>query len=160
MRFIKPGWKKIEGMCRALAKKVLPYKPDWLVGISRGGLVPVRLLSDYLDNRNVAVMRIEFYKTIGETREFPKVSQLLQVDVGGKKVLIVDDVADTGMSLAVAKEHVKRAGAAAVKIAVLHYKPASALRPDFFMESTDAWIIYPWEVKETEEEIRRKKGKR
>ncbi len=46
MKFIRPGWGKIEGMCRQLAQKASAFKPDWLVGISRGGLVPVRLLSD------------------------------------------------------------------------------------------------------------------
>ncbi len=159
MKFIRPGWAKIEEMCKALAKKASPYRPDWLVGISRGGLVPVRLLSDYLDVPNVAVIRIEFYKTIGQTKDFPTVSQPLQVDVKGKKVLIVDDVADTGRSLAVAKEHVKWADASEVKIAVLHYKPASISKPDFFVETTNAWIIYPWEKEETKKEMRKIRGR-
>ncbi len=159
MKFVKPSWKKVEEMCRQLAAKVSEFRPDWLVGISRGGLVPVRLLSDYLDNPNVAIVRIEFYKTIGQTKDFPTVSQPIQVDVKGKKVLIVDDVADTGRSLAVAKEHVKRAGASQVKIATLHNKPKSAVKPDFYMESTDAWIVYPWEVEETRRELKKAKKK-
>ncbi len=157
MKFIKPGWGKIEGMCRALAKKVSAFKPDWIVGVSRGGLVPARLLSDYLDNSNVSIIRIEFYKTIGETRDFPTISQPLQVDVKGKRVLIVDDVADTGRSLAVAKEHIKRAGASEVKIAVLHQKPKSIVRPDFYIGTTGAWIIYPWEKEETKREMKKLK---
>lgn len=159
MKFIRPGWKKIEKMCRALAKKCAMFKPDWIVGISRGGLVPTRLLSDYLDIPNVSIIRIEFYKTIGQTRDFPTVSQPLQVDVKGKKVLIVDDVADTGRSLAVAKEHIKRAGACEVKIAALHYKPKSAMKPDFYIKTTNAWIIYPWEIEEAKREMRKTKGR-
>ncbi|VVB98517.1 Ribose-phosphate pyrophosphokinase [uncultured archaeon] len=154
MKFIKPSWQKIDGMCGQLAEKVSGFKPDWLVGISRGGLVPVRLLSDHLDVPRVSVIRIEFYKTIGETRDFPTISQPLQVDVKGKRVLIVDDVADTGRSLAVAKEHIKRAGAGEVKIAVLHQKPKSMVKPDFCIATTDAWIIYPWEVQETKRELK------
>ncbi len=159
MEFVKPGWTKIARMCRALAEKARPYKADWLVGISRGGLVPVRLLSDRLDISNVSIVRIEFYKTIGETRDFPRVTQPLQVDVKGKRVLLVDDVADTGRSLAVAKEHVKRAGAKEVKIAALHYKPKSMVRPDFYISTTEAWIIYPWEVEETKRELKKSGSK-
>lgn len=159
MRFIRPSWAKIERMCKELAQKVAPFKPDWLIGISRGGLVPVRLLSDYLDNHNVSIMRIEFYKSIGETKDFPTITQPLQVDVKGKRVLIVDDVADTGRSLAVAKEHIKRAGASEVKIAVLHYKPNSILKPDFYIATTKAWIIYPWEKNETKRELAKTKSK-
>lgn len=159
MRFSKPGWAKIGSMCKALSKKAAAFQPDWIVGVSRGGLVPARLLSDHLDISNVSIVRIEFYKSIGETRDFPNVTQPLQVDVKGKKVLIVDDVADTGRSLAVAKEHVKRAGAAEVKIAVLHYKPKSIVRPDFYIETTNAWVVYPWEVEETRRELAKLKGK-
>ncbi len=157
MRFIRPGWGKIAKMCEALAKKVRGYKPDVLIGISRGGLVPVRLLSDILDNGNVAIMRIEFYKGIGKTSKSPKITQPLTVSLKGKRVLIVDDVADTGNSLMAAADYVRKLGAKQSKIATLHFKPTSAFRPDFFLESTDAWIIYPWELHEAERELRKKR---
>ncbi len=160
MKFMRPSWKKIEGMCKALAGKTKGFTPDWIVGVSRGGLVPTRLLSDLLGIANVNIIRVEFYKSIGETRDFPKITQPVQVDVSKKKVLIVDDVADTGRSLAVAKEHIKRAGASQVKIATLHYKPSSILKPDYFVEQTDAWIVYPWEKKETEMELKKINAKK
>ncbi len=159
MKFSKPSWMKIKKMCKALAKKVSLFKPDWIIGVSRGGLVPARLLSDYLNIFNISIIRIEFYKTITETKDFPTISQPLQVNVKGKKVLIVDDVVDTGRSLVVAKEHVKRAGALEAKIAVLHFKPKSVIKPDFYIESTNAWIIYPWELEETKRERKKLKGK-
>lgn len=160
MKFIKPSWNKIDRMCRQLAKKCAGFKPDWIVGVSRGGLVPARLLSDSLDLPNMSVVRVEFYKSIGETRDFPKITQPLSVDVKGKKVLVVDDVADTGRSLAVAKEHAKRAGAAEVKTATLHYKPSSLIKPDFYIAQTTAWIVYPWEVEEVRRELAAKKNKK
>ncbi|MFA5076799.1 MAG: phosphoribosyltransferase [Candidatus Micrarchaeia archaeon] len=158
MEFMQPTWQEVDAMCAELASMVREFRPDWIVGISRGGLVPARLLSDVLANHNVTTIRIEFYKTIGETSGFPNITQPLQVDVKGKKVLLVDDVADTGRSLAVAKEHVKRAGASEVKIAALHCKPGSIVVPDYCIGQTTAWIIYPWEVRETERE-RKKTGK-
>ncbi|MDD5337441.1 MAG: phosphoribosyltransferase [Candidatus ainarchaeum sp.] len=158
MEFIKPTWADVDRMCLELAAKIRGFRPDWIVGISRGGLVPARLLSDILGNRDVTIIKIEFYKTIGQTSGFPNITQPLQVDVKGKRVLLVDDVADTGRSLAVAKEHVKRAGASEVRIAALHCKPGSIVKPDYYMGQTSAWIIYPWEVHEVERE-RKKMGK-
>lgn len=155
--FLKPSWTKIEKMCKLLAKKISSFRPDWIIGISRGGLIPARLLSDHLNIHNISVIRIEFYKSIKQTKDFPTISQPLQVNVKGKKVLIVDDIADTGRSLAVAKDHVKRAGAYEVKIAVLHSKPKSMIKPDFYIENANAWIIYPWEKEETERERKRRK---
>ncbi len=157
MKFLKPTWTEISEMCETLASKVKEYKPDILVGISRGGLVPVRLLSDILDNRNVAIMKIEFYTGIGERAKEPKVTQPLTIDITGKRVLIVDDVADTGHSLMVASEYVKSKGASECRIATLHFKPTSAFKPDYYLASTDAWIIYPWEIHEMERELKKKK---
>jgi len=128
-----------------------------LVGISRGGLVPVRILSDKMGINNIGVMGIGFYKSVGQTSKFPQITQELSKDVVGKKVLVVDDVADTGRSLVVAKEYLGRKGAAEVKIATLHYKPASQLKPDYFMDTTTKWVVYPWEQYEVERELKEKK---
>lgn len=155
MEFLNVSWNKIATMCKDLVKK-MDFKPDILVGISRGGLVPVRILSDLLDNQNVTIIKIEFYKTINETSGFPKISQPLSVDVKGKKVLLVDDVSDTGRSLAVAKDHMHRSGAGEVRVATLHYKPHSTFKPDYFVGQTSAWIVYPWEVHETKRELKKK----
>ncbi len=142
-------------ICEALAEKVKEYNPDILVGISRGGLVPVRLISDVLGNMEVAIVRIEFYKDIGKTNDFPQITQPLTKDIKGKRVLIVDDVADSGRSLKVAKEYILKQGAGEVKIATLHYKPISMFKPDYYIGTTEAWIIYPWEVHEVERQRKR-----
>lgn len=152
MEYIYPTWDDIERMCEQLGKKCSTFNPEILIGISRGGLVPVRILSDILDNKNIAIMKIEFYKSIGQTKDFPTITQPLSTDVNKKNVLIVDDVADTGRSLAVAKEHIKGKKARDVKIAVLHYKPSSIVNPDYYIQKTTAWIVYPWEKREVKRE--------
>ncbi len=158
MEYIKPSWDEIEEMTKKLTEKIKKsrFKFDWIVGISRGGLVPARLLSDYFDCPRVAIMRVEFYESVGKTKDFPRITQPLQVSVKEKNVLLVDDVADTGRSLVVAKDHIKRKGAKEIMIATLHYKPISIFKPDFYIEETSAWIIYPWERKETERMLRKK----
>ncbi|MGB9719216.1 MAG: phosphoribosyltransferase [Candidatus Anstonellales archaeon] len=159
MEFIKPSWDEIEELTKKLAEKIKKsrFRFDWIVGISRGGLLPARLVSDYFDCPQLAIMRIEFYKSIGKTKDFPRITQPVQVNVKGKNVLVVDDVADTGQSLVVAKEHLKRKGAKEVRIATLHYKPtSSAIKPDFYVAKTSAWIVYPWEKRETERMLKKK----
>jgi hypoxanthine phosphoribosyltransferase len=153
MKFLYLEWKDIEELVEGLADKMDGFNPDVLIGISRGGLVPVRLLSDYLNNPNVAIFRIEFYKGIGQTNEKPEITHPLTIDVKGKKVLIVDDVSDSGKSLIVAKEYIEKLGAKEVRIATLHYKPRSSFKPDYYVGETDAWIVYPWEKKEAKREI-------
>ena len=88
--------------------------------------------------------------------EKPEVTQPLSVDIKGKKILIVDDISDSGKSLKLAEEHVSSRNPAEIKTATIHYKPGSIFTPDFFMFRTEAWIVYPWE----REEFTRQTGKR
>ncbi|MFH1393996.1 MAG: phosphoribosyltransferase [Candidatus Micrarchaeota archaeon] len=154
MEFLYLSWDKAAQMCERLSEKI-DFVPDMLVGISRGGLVPVRILSDKLGVNDVGVMGIGFYKSVGQTSKFPQITQELSKDVEGKKVLVVDDIADTGRSLVVAKEYLRRKKAAKIKIATLHYKPASQLKPDYFMDTTTRWVVYPWEQHEVARELKK-----
>jgi len=151
VKFLTPWWDDVYELTLKVAEKIWKsgFSPDILVGIARGGWIVARLLSDFLDNSNVTSIRIEFYKGISETGEKPQITQPLIVDVKDKKVLICDDVADTGYSLIAAVEHIKEKGAKEVKVATLHLKPWSSFKPDYFVVETDAWIIYPWEIRET-----------
>ncbi|MBN1169746.1 phosphoribosyltransferase [Candidatus Micrarchaeota archaeon] len=144
MKFEKIGWNEIAEDCKKLAKMV-DDKPDLIVGLSRGGLVPARILSDILDTK-MLVLGIRFYKGIGEKEENPVITQEMP-KIQGKKILIVDDVADSGKSLVAAMEYLK---GNELKAATLHYKRSSEYRPDYFVGTTDAWIIYPWEINEIE----------
>jgi hypoxanthine phosphoribosyltransferase len=77
-------------------------------------------------------------------------------------VLIVDEVADTGKSLVLIKQHITEKGAAEVKIATVYYKPWSIITPDYYAKETSRWIVFPWEIKETIRKIInkcREKGK-
>jgi hypoxanthine phosphoribosyltransferase len=69
------------------------------------------------------------------------------------KVLIADDVSDSGASLLKAKEHIEEKGASLVRVATLHIKPWSSFVPDYYAESVDAWVVYPWELKECLTEV-------
>jgi hypoxanthine phosphoribosyltransferase len=153
MDLLRISWDAVIGYCEELAEKTKGYGPDMIIGISRGGLVPARVLSDILDIKRVGIIGIVFYKKAGETLEKPEMTQELLMDIKGKKILLVDDVADTGKSLVVAKEYLEKMGPAEVRIAALHHKPNSMLEPDYFIGTTTAWIVYPWEQHEVEREL-------
>jgi len=132
------------------------FKPDIIVGVSRGGWPPARVLSDLLENPNLANARAEFYLGVAETKTEPILTQPVSAAVAGKKVLIVDEVADTGKSLELVKEHIIRQGAVEVKTATVYYKPWSIVKPDYYEKETSNWIVFPWEIKETIRKIVRK----
>jgi hypoxanthine phosphoribosyltransferase len=124
-------------------------------GVSRGGWIPARVLSDILGNSNLASVRAENYVGVAKAKTEPALTQLLSVDVSGKRVLVVDDVADSGKSLQLVLDHVRQRGALEVKIATIYYKPVSAVKPDFYERKTERWVVFPWEIKETLKEIRK-----
>jgi hypothetical protein len=151
IKFEIPTWEKIYELLLNLAKKIREsnFKPDVIVGVSRGGWPPARIMSDLLENPELANVKAEFYLGVAKTKGKPVITQPVSVSVRGKKVLIVDDVADTGKSLRLVREHLKEQGATDVKIATIYYKPWSVVVPDWYERKTSHWIIFPWERKET-----------
>jgi hypoxanthine phosphoribosyltransferase len=164
LEFEVPTWNQIYKMLLKLADKIRKngFKPDIIVGVSRGGWPPARVLSDLMDNPNLANVRAEFYLGVAETKGEPTLTQPVSVDVAGKRVLVVDEIADTGKSLKLVKEHIIRQGAEEIKIATVYYKPWSIIKPDYYEKETTRWVVFPWEIKETVHKIVKKckeKGK-
>ncbi len=158
-----PTWNQIYDMLLSQAAKIhaADYKPDVVVGIIRGGLIPARILTDLLEAPLLATIQIEFYTDIAQTKQAPTVKQALTVSVGGKKVLLVDDIADSGKSLELAKNYLQQRSAAEVKTTTLYFKPQSIIEPDFYEKQTSSWIVFPWETRETLRKIiQRQQGKR
>ena len=159
-KFEVPTWNKIYDMLLSQAEKIRQssFKPDVIVGVTRGGWVPARVLSDLLGVPDFATVRVEFYLGVTETRNEPVLIQGVSAAVTGKKVLIVDDVADTGKSLQLAREHVLQQGATEVKIATVYRKPWSVIKPDYYETETSCWVVFPLETKETIRKIVEKHG--
>jgi len=146
-----PTWEGIYELLLNLASQIRRdgFRPDIIVGIARGGWPPARIISDLLENPEIANVKAEFYLGVAETKGEPVITQSVSVPVKNKKVLIVDDVADTGKSLALVRKHLKEQGAGDVRIATIYFKPWSIVTPDYFERKTSHWIIFPWERKET-----------
>ena len=134
-------------MLLSLAQRIKKsgFNPEVIVGVSRGGWPPARIMSDLLENSHVANMRVEFYKDIGVRSKKPRITQPVTAEVTGKRVLVVDDVSDTGHSLKAVANHLEQKKAKAVKVCTIYMKPHSIFKPDFFAKTTSKWIIFPWE---------------
>jgi hypoxanthine phosphoribosyltransferase len=149
-KFEIPTWEEIYSMLLLLAKKIRAdgFDCDLIVGVSRGGWIPARILSDLLENSSIANVRAEFYLGIGESKKEPLITQRISVPVKGKNLLVVDDVSDTGKSLRLVRAHLCEESVAELRIAALYYKPWSILEPNYYIKKTRRWIIFPWERKE------------
>ncbi len=150
MKILAVSWNDVQSHLLELSGKIERdgYVPDMIVGVARGGLVVARLLSDLLSVSDLASVKISFYKGIDETNKTPIITQPVSESPRGKKILIVDDVADSGESLLLAKRHITENGAHSIKTATIHLKPWSKTIPDFYISRTDSWILYPWELRE------------
>ena len=151
MKFLHTTWDDFQRLCEVVANKVVKanYRPDIIVAISRGGFPPARVLCDFLGIKVLASLGIEYYTSVEKTKKRPEIIYPLNADVKEKKILIVDDVADTGHSIVLARDQALKREANRVQMATLHCKPWSIVKPDFYAETTDEWVVYPWEVVET-----------
>ncbi|MBN1357138.1 phosphoribosyltransferase [Candidatus Bathyarchaeota archaeon] len=158
--FEVPNWSQIYAMLLSQAVKIRRsgFKPDVIVGVTRGGWVPARVLSDLLGIHALAIIRVEFYLVVAETQNAPVLTQGVSADVKEKKVLLVDDVADTGKSLRLAVEHLKQHGASEVRVATVYRKPLSVVTPDYWEKETLGWVVFPWDAKEIIRKILEKHG--
>jgi hypothetical protein len=121
------------------------YEPDIILAIARGGLLVAGALSYMLGVKNTFTMNVEFYTGIDERLEMPMLLPPVPdfVDFSETKVLIADDVADTGATLVLVKEFLEGKVAEA-RCAVLYEKPRSIVQCEYVWRRTDRWIVFPW----------------
>ena len=146
------SWDQFHTLARQLALRVQSsgFKPDMIVAIGRGGYMPARLLSDYLDIYNLSGFKIEHYRAAKKQAE-ARVRYPLSANVEGLKLLLVDDVSDGGDTFELAVSHLyERGPPAEIRTAVLHHKTVSSFVPDFYAaEVTEwRWLVYPWAILE------------
>lgn len=146
------SWMTVQHLSHNLAIKIrnARFQPDVVVAIARGGYVPARLLCDHLDLIDLRSIRIEHYMAGAQKQQKAKLVDNLCQDLGGRKVLLVDDISDTGDTLELASEHLLKYGAGPIRMAVLHHKKTSIVEPDYYAHRIIKWrwIIYPWAVTE------------
>ena len=147
-------WSEIDRWAEQVSGKITEsgYKPDVVVGLSRGGWVPARILCDQLVCKNLFSIKVEHWGITAQTDMKAKLVQELVVDIKGKKILLVDDITDTGDSLDLSIAHVRSKGPADVRCATLLHISHSKVVPDFYgaevRKENWRWFIFPWNFKE------------
>lgn len=140
-------WDGFGAATRELAQMVVDsdFEPEIIIAVARGGLVPAGALGYAMGVKLSDAINVEFYTDVEETLPDPVLLEpLLDVDsIRGKRVLIVDDVADSGRTLALVLEMLSREGAQC-RSAVLYAKSRSEVDPDYVWKRTDEWIVFPW----------------
>ncbi|MBU6328440.1 MAG: phosphoribosyltransferase [Acidobacteria bacterium] len=140
-------WPLYGEACRSLAQQIDDdgFRPDLILSIARGGLLIAGSLAYALGVKNLHVMNVEYYTGRGERLEFPVIlpPPLTLVDLERAKVLIADDVADTGATLEMVRDHVAPQ-VGEVRSAVLYQKTISTMSCDYVWRHTDLWIDFPW----------------
>ncbi|GAB89950.1 phosphoribosyltransferase [Gordonia rhizosphera] len=142
-------WELNGTACRTLAQMVADdgFVPDIILGIARGGLIPAGAMAYALDCKLLISLNVEFYTGIGETLTEPVLLPSLLESSGltDQRVLVVDDVADSGKTLKLVNDYCEQQGRVAeVRNAVLYQKPHTITRPDYCWRTTDKWINFPW----------------
>jgi hypoxanthine phosphoribosyltransferase len=143
------SWEEIQRLVDYLIRNHLTDQYDAMLVITRGGMVPGCLISEKIDLRNILVAAVVYYTDVDRTLakpiflQFPSDTLLV-----GKRILVVDDVWDSGRTIMAVRERLNVVNCR-YKVAVLHYKPGrskySDEGPDFYGETTDDWLVYPWD---------------
>lgn len=148
IKYLPLNWISYYSLVEKLAFKILDKKVsvNKIVGISRCGLTLGHLLSDFLQIP-VTTLPIQSYVGI-QARRKPKLLGRLSMSIKNKKVLLVDGISDSGNTLLEAIKYLKREKPQAITTATLFYKPHSIFKPDFFVQETTDWILFPYEATE------------
>ena len=147
------SWEEVD---RLIDHLIPQFKTDFsaMVIITRGGIVPGGMLSEALNIQRVLTAAVGFpfeddrqaAKLLAwpEFIQFPEDSQLVD-----RSVLVVDDVWGSGRTITAVKNRVTAARGIA-STCVLHFNPYRSLfsqaEPDYYAATTDAHIVYPWEI--------------
>ncbi|MBM9467860.1 phosphoribosyltransferase [Nakamurella leprariae] len=141
------SWELFGTASRELAQQIADsgFRAEIVIAVARGGLVPAGALAYALGTKAAGTLNVEFYTDIEETLPDPVVLEpLLDTDaLKGKRLLVVDDVADSGRTLALVMRLLAEHGAD-VRSAVLYTKPRTIVQPDHSWRNTDKWITFPW----------------
>ena len=140
-------WVLFGKLTKRLAKKIKHdgFKPDVIVGLARGGWVLARLLCDHIGVKDLVSLKVEHWGITASPDGQAKLKYLFNIDLTGKKVLLVDDITDTGESMRISSEYVKSLNPRELKSAALRHIKGSKIIPDYFAEEISwRWVVFPW----------------
>lgn len=159
------SWNDIDNLCKQLAANINePF--DVVVCILRGGAIPGAILANELGIELMMGMKvIQKGQETGVSDAVPAYTAeeaaimipLNAYNLENKRVLVVDDVLDSGESAKVVLNEIRARGVSTVKLATMQVKTYSQFKPDYFVEEKTNWLFYPWmsarELKQMEDRL-------
>ena len=142
-----PDWNYLNKACKKAVKSMKDsgFKPDIVIALSRGGFVPARCICDMMIVKDLVSIKVDHWGITANKDGKAKIRYPLDIDLTGKRVLIVDDITDSGESMIVSMDFVKSLNPAEIKTLTAFHIKTSKFKPDYYGEEIDwKWVIFPW----------------
>jgi len=143
-----PSWDELHENIKEIVKKIKKdnYRPDIVIALSRGGFVPARVICDLLIIKDLVSIKVDHWGVTATKDGKAHLRYPINADLSGKKVLIVDDITDTGESMIIAKEFVEKLKPEKIKTAAIFHFKHSKFVPDYYSKELVNWIwvMWPW----------------
>ena len=152
--YVRLTWQDIQISCFHIFSQMNAdgYKPQSIIGLLRGGVVPARIFSDFFDILlDFYALDVKLYTNIGVADSNPRIRPFYG-DVKGKSILIVDDIWDSGKTMNAVLDYLKEE---TVKTATVCWKETAEKKPDYYSRVVrkNEWMVYPWETYEFERQL-------
>ena len=140
------SWKAFEADVKVLLKKIDFSNYDILIGVAKGGLPLLVKLANKTEKKYIIVECHSYKGKVRERVNIKKFDNLSRRVVEKKRILLIDDVADSGKTLEAWTEWLEWLGAS-VETLTLFYKPQSVVVPEWYLHEVEnhQWIKFPWE---------------
>jgi len=143
-----PSWDELHEHIKGIANKIKgdDYRPDMVIALSRGGFVPARVICDSMIIKDLVSIKVDHWGVTAAKDGKAHLRYPIDIDLTGKKVLIVDDITDSGESMILAKDFVKKLNPEEVRTAAIFHFRHSKFIPDYYSkELIDwVWVMWPW----------------
>ena len=144
-------WSLFYDLAKCVAERIKEsgYQPDIIVGLARGGWALARVLCDFLGVKDLVSLKVEHWGITATPDGRARLKYPFDIDLSGKRVLVVDDITDTGESMRISVEYVETLNPLRVNTAALRHISGSKFVPDYFAEEIKwRWVIFPWNFTE------------
>jgi hypoxanthine phosphoribosyltransferase len=145
------NWNLFYILSKQVAKKINSsnFKPDQIIGLARGGWVLARVLCDLVGVKDLTSLKVEHWGVTATPDGKAILKHPFIMDLTGKRVLVVDDITDTGESMQIAVDYIRSLNPSEIRSATLRHIRSSKFQPDYFAEEiTWHWVIFPWNFME------------
>ena len=140
-------WESFQSLAEETSKKIVEagYEPDFIVGLARGGWVLSRVLCDYLGVKDLVSLKVEHWGITATPNGKARIKYPFVIDLTGRRVLVVDDITDTGQSMKVAIDYINTLNPLEVRTVTLLHITGSEFTPDYYGDEISwRWLIFPW----------------